>query len=265
MGEEPSKEAQRAIVEALLPGELVRAWVNGQFGAAVVVTDHRALVFSRLGPIGKGSMAAWPLRSVSAISFRAPLLTVELIGDTSRPTHTNPNGVLIQRSMMSGYAEIEKGVEVLRQQLAVGQQAAAARGEQVDVGPLGDELAHASQAWTLPLLTRIYEGNDAGRHRLEAEGQILGLHGYMPASQSEDGGHIHAGRLLLTGGLSVLAGSKGTRAKGSITVTFHKTQPAPTVVSDPMEQLRKLGELRDAGVLTNAEFEAKKADMLGRL
>nr|WP_284501114.1 SHOCT domain-containing protein [Bowdeniella massiliensis] len=32
-----------------------------------------------------------------------------------------------------------------------------------------------------------------------------------------------------------------------------------------MDQLRKLGELRDAGVLTEAEFEAKKADLLGRL
>lgn len=40
-------------------------------------------------------------------------------------------------------------------------------------------------------------------------------------------------------------------------------QPAPP--TDVMDQLRKLGELRDAGVLTEAEFEAKKADLLGRL
>jgi uncharacterized membrane protein YeaQ/YmgE (transglycosylase-associated protein family) len=34
---------------------------------------------------------------------------------------------------------------------------------------------------------------------------------------------------------------------------------------DPVsEQLRKLGELRDAGVLTDEEFEAKKAQLLGR-
>ena len=32
-----------------------------------------------------------------------------------------------------------------------------------------------------------------------------------------------------------------------------------------MEQLRKVGELRDAKVLTEAEFADKKAQILGRL
>jgi tRNA threonylcarbamoyladenosine modification (KEOPS) complex Pcc1 subunit len=32
-----------------------------------------------------------------------------------------------------------------------------------------------------------------------------------------------------------------------------------------IEQIKKLGELRDAGLLTPEEFEAKKADLLGRL
>ena len=34
---------------------------------------------------------------------------------------------------------------------------------------------------------------------------------------------------------------------------------------DAMEQLRKLGELRDAGVLTPEEFDAKKTELLSRL
>jgi hypothetical protein len=34
---------------------------------------------------------------------------------------------------------------------------------------------------------------------------------------------------------------------------------------DVLEQLRKLGELRRAGVLTDAEFEAKKAELLDRI
>ena len=33
--------------------------------------------------------------------------------------------------------------------------------------------------------------------------------------------------------------------------------------ADPLDQLKKLGELRDAGVLNDAEFEAKKAQLLG--
>lgn len=34
---------------------------------------------------------------------------------------------------------------------------------------------------------------------------------------------------------------------------------------DPFEQLRKLGELRDAGILTPEEFEAKKEQILNRM
>jgi hypothetical protein len=41
--------------------------------------------------------------------------------------------------------------------------------------------------------------------------------------------------------------------------------PPPAQPQDPMDQLRKLGELRDAGVLTNEEFESKKTDILSRL
>ena len=45
--------------------------------------------------------------------------------------------------------------------------------------------------------------------------------------------------------------------------------PSAPRVSEPnpdvLEQLRKLGELRKAGVLTDAEFETKKAELLGRL
>lgn len=37
-------------------------------------------------------------------------------------------------------------------------------------------------------------------------------------------------------------------------------QAAPAV--DPLEQLQKLGELKAAGVLTDAEFEAQKAKIL---
>jgi hypothetical protein len=42
---------------------------------------------------------------------------------------------------------------------------------------------------------------------------------------------------------------------------------APTAVGQPdlFEQIRKLGELRDAGILTEEEFAAKKTDLMGRL
>jgi hypothetical protein len=39
---------------------------------------------------------------------------------------------------------------------------------------------------------------------------------------------------------------------------------APAALSDDVyDQLKKLGELREAGILTDAEFDAKKAQILG--
>lgn len=46
-----------------------------------------------------------------------------------------------------------------------------------------------------------------------------------------------------------------------------RSRPRPTqpAAPDVLAQLRQLGELRDAGVVTPEEFEAKKADLLRRL
>jgi hypothetical protein len=45
-----------------------------------------------------------------------------------------------------------------------------------------------------------------------------------------------------------------------------QAQPAPAPpapAADPIEQLRQLGELHEQGVLTDAEFAAQKAKILG--
>ena len=39
--------------------------------------------------------------------------------------------------------------------------------------------------------------------------------------------------------------------------------PAAAAPDDPLDELKKLGELRDAGALTPEEFEAQKAAVLG--
>jgi hypothetical protein len=41
--------------------------------------------------------------------------------------------------------------------------------------------------------------------------------------------------------------------------------PIAEPVTDPIDQLRRLGELRDAGIVTEAEFAAKKAEILSRM
>jgi hypothetical protein len=42
-------------------------------------------------------------------------------------------------------------------------------------------------------------------------------------------------------------------------------QAAAPRATDPFEALQKLASLRDAGILSSAEFEAKKQDILKRL
>lgn len=57
---------------------------------------------------------------------------------------------------------------------------------------------------------------------------------------------------------------KCPKCRGQINVTA----PSPSGSGQPdapLEQLRKLGELRDAGVVTAEEFEAKKVQLLGRI
>lgn len=53
----------------------------------------------------------------------------------------------------------------------------------------------------------------------------------------------------------------GTSSPAEAAERPHESPSAP----DPFEQLRKLGELRDAGILTPEEFEAKKEQILSRM
>lgn len=57
---------------------------------------------------------------------------------------------------------------------------------------------------------------------------------------------------------------RGIAAQGAPT-TPTSAPPTPTAAEDPYESLRKLAGLRDAGVLSEAEFEEKKRVLLDRL
>ena len=43
---------------------------------------------------------------------------------------------------------------------------------------------------------------------------------------------------------------------------YQEPAPAAAPEPDPLEELKKLGELKAAGILTDAEFEAQKAKIL---
>lgn len=42
-------------------------------------------------------------------------------------------------------------------------------------------------------------------------------------------------------------------------------QPAPPAATDPFDQIRRLAELRDQGIITDEEFASKKAELLDRI
>lgn len=136
------------------------------------------------------------------------------------------------------------------------------------------ELEDETESWTVSVLVRGYASNDEGLEDYEDEALLLADHGYLPTTQSVDGGHVHVGRLLLTAGLSVLAGKRGIRSDGTLTVTFRKTPDASTsrVAGNQAahsasieERLTVLKGLRDAGQIDDAEYKAQRARILGDL
>jgi hypothetical protein len=268
--DQPSREARQAIDRILEPGEVAQAWVNGQYGSAIVVTDRRVHAFVRIAPLTSGKLASWPLGSVVGFSFEKGhtqgLLSADILGATAKAKRGSANAIPIQRDSPLGfggkpYQHMDEALDGLTRALAAG---GASGAPMIADGPLEAELARLTRAWTLPSVTRTYQGSDAGRYLLASEVQVLGLHGYSTAGQSEVGGRLNTGTVLMTGGVGFLVGG---RSKGVITVTFTRAQAASTApaIADPMDQLRKLGELRDAGILTDDEFEAKKAQLLDRL
>ena len=198
--------------------------------------------------------------------------------------------------------------------------------------PAGRQPAASRPDLSVPGDVAVAEDAAAAvRARLGAEARtLLLLGGYATDEQAADGGHIHAGRLIWTGGLSVLAGRRGIRSKGKLNVTFRKLTGPPadlivehamrgrsnralaeiagrdvmgapfplrllsnvprdhaeavaahlrqqacrvrvespdergaTQLPDFLEQLGRLAALHDRGVLTDAEFDAEKAEILG--
>ena len=71
---------------------------------------------------------------------------------------------------------------------------------------------------------------------------------------------------MLTGGWSILAGQRGIRSKGVITVTYTKQAEVPVSGDSASlkDKLTQLDEARAAGLLTDEEYAAKRTDILSR-
>lgn len=109
--------------------------------------------------------------------------------------------------------------------------------------------------------------------------------GWMPQGATATDGHINVGRTVtgavLTGGLSLLIG--GSRSKGKVTITYVRTpewfekntKPTQAVASsntaisptteDSLQKLKQLKGMLDAGLISEWEYDTKKADLLSKM
>jgi hypothetical protein len=82
--------------------------------------------------------------------------------------------------------------------------------------------------------------------------------------------------LFASGNKAEITGVNKTDGKRIVDILRARLSAAPTPTApaatsegggstDPVEQIRGLAELRDAGILSNEEFEAKKTEILGRM
>jgi hypothetical protein len=90
--------------------------------------------------------------------------------------------------------------------------------------------------------------------------------GYGPVQKRHLGGQMNRLRNAIE--VAVPKNPAAGEVPGAVLTRDRNTASEPAeqkLQGDSLEQLRKLGELRDAGVVTAEEFEAKKAELLGRI
>lgn len=106
-----------------------------------------------------------------------------------------------------------------------------------------------------------------GQTALKAVGPILYVAsargGVIDEFRLEEVVHA-AGAIPLPPALGV-ATPDAVKAPSPQQAQVHRDNPLTLPGSDAIEQIRRLAQLRDAGVLTDAEFEAKKAELLRRV
>lgn len=233
----------RALPEVLQDDEVIEDAVSGAMGmknGLFVVTNRRAL-FVHTGMIGRANVEDVARESITDAQGNAGMVfgSITVVTDARKLEVTN-----VPKERAPEVAERLRGSGVVERQLQV-----------------------ATHDWTLPSLVRLYDNDDAGTRAMQVESSALGAHGYEVVAQSEDGGHVHAGRLILTGGLSVFAGKAGIRSDGKITMTYRlasQSTAAAPAGSTLADQLRSLASLRDDGIITSEEFDAQKAKLLSQ-
>lgn len=123
--------------------------------------------------------------------------------------------------------------------------------------------------WIAEIITSTGTKKIAESEKFTLEVKIFGREGRLPSP--EDAAVITTQARLIrqqllqrlqSDGWEFVTGGQDDRV---MTLRRGKTSPLSLGDSDPTELLKKLASLRDAGVITSDEFEAKKAEILKRL
>jgi len=67
----------------------------------------------------------------------------------------------------------------------------------------------------------------------------------------------------VVGTAAVVGGHMANKQAAAAQQQVEEPAPAPAPAADPIEQLTQLAALKDSGALTEEEFEAQKAKLLG--
>lgn len=129
-------------------------------------------------------------------------------------------------------------------------------------------------------IVRVYKGKQQGDavRAMEPDAERLGAQGYYPTSQSWAQGQWGCGAFLVAVilmivlvGILVFIYMLLVKPDGSLTVTYSlRVETPPPAPPEPPQQdiavtLTHLAALRDGGLITAEEYNAKKAELLARM
>jgi hypothetical protein len=179
------------------------------------------------------------------------------------------NGV-IEQTLMD--CKPEDMAEILAKQI---------NGGSVDT-PLGWQWVEEAATGKPELVVKVYKSTK----EFQADSKKMIRRGWAPQNQAALDGHVSSAAGLVLGGL-LLGGASRTNDQLSVTwirartttskklvpkdalphvAPTHQSLVAPTSGSDDIPtKIRELAELKERGILTSAEFEAKKTELLARM
>jgi hypothetical protein len=148
------------------------------------------------------------------------------------------------------------------------------------LGPGNTTHVEAAPSAAMPsTVVRTYSGKQqAATAAFQGEATVFARHGYVVTSQSWAPGSWGAGAWLLALllflvllGVLIFLYMLIVKPDGTLTVTYTREARAPTPSASPAvttaaaDRLSQLANLRDQGLITSEEYEAKRAEIVAEL